>query len=408
MSNATKKQIEYVTQISNALGIKVPEDLTFDTANAFIQNHRQEFYRLQNDQTINLVKSNILITDIAREIGFTPVKVGKYYTLKEHDSVRIDTAKNCYWQNSVAGYGNGAKGGSVIDFMMNFTGRNAQEVTYELSQRVKQDNFQMKASAVSMSRQEKQTEKKGKLTLPEADVNMRRVYAYLLKTRLLEPNIVQEFVQNKMLYQDRHGNCVFVSRDKDGQPEFACLRGTSTQKRFVGDIANSDYQKGFYIDNGASKTIVTESVIDAMSVMGILQAKGINYHAYNYMPLAGVAKDESLMNKLKEKPVKELYLALDNDDGGRNAAEHIKELTSELEEADMFIHDAFPEYTKDWNEEIKYALNHNVDISTLDFFNEQFDDSRNRKLKEKLKENEKQIADEFAMESLEIEPELEL
>lgn len=405
MGNVTKKQMEYVTQISNALGIKAPDNIDFDSANKFIQEHRKEFYKLQNNQTIDLIKSNIRITDIATEIGLTPIKVGKYFTLKEHDSVRIDPARNCYWQNSVSTGGKGAKGGSVIDFLMNFTNRSAQEVTYELSQRVKQNNYQMKSTPV---RTEQQTEKKEKLTLPKADSNMRRVYAYLLKTRLLEPNIVQEFVNKKMLYQDTHSNCVFVSRNKEGKPEFACLRGTNTQKRFVGDVVNSDYQKGFYIDNGASKTIITESVIDAMSVMGILQAKGINYHSYNYIPLAGAAKEESILSRLKEQPVTDLYLAVDNDKGGREAAENIKELTRELKDADMFIHDAFPEYTKDWNEEIRYALNHNVDISALDFFNEQFDDIRNRKLKEKLQQNEKEITNEYAIESLEMEHELEL
>lgn len=408
MGDATKKQIEYVTQISNTLGIKVPEGMDFDAANKFIQEHRQEFYKFQNQQVIDLVKNNIQITDIATEIGLTPVRVGKYYTLKEHDSVRIDPMKNCYWQNSVSTNGRGAQGGSVIDFMMNFTNRSAQEVTYELSQRVKENAYSIKNSTVSMAKQEQQTAKRGKLVLPEQDGNMRRVYAYLIKSRFLEPNIVQEFVQNKMLYQDKHGNCVFVSRSKEGEPEFACLRGTNTQKRFVGDVSNSDYQKGFYIDNGASKMIVTEAVIDSMSVMGILQAKGMNYHAYNYMILAGVAKNEALLNRLKEQPVTDLYLALDNDKGGRDAVEDIKELTAQLEEADMFIHEALPEYAKDWNAEIEYALNHNVDISTLDFFNEQFDDVRNRKLKEKLQENEKELADECAIEPLEIEPELEL
>lgn len=35
----------------------------------------------------------ISITEYARQMGFTPVKIGSYYTLKEHDSVRIDPGR---------------------------------------------------------------------------------------------------------------------------------------------------------------------------------------------------------------------------------------------------------------------------------------------------------------------------
>lgn len=73
-------------------------------------------------------------------------------------------------------------------------------------------------------------------------------------------------------------------------------RGTNTEKRFVADVENSDYEHGFYINNGSEKLIVTESVIDAMSIMSILKAKGIDYKSYDYLPLAGAAKFESLMN----------------------------------------------------------------------------------------------------------------
>ena len=37
--------------------------------------------------------------------------------------------------------------------------------------------------------------------------------------------------------------------------------------RFLGDLEGCDYKKGFCINNQSEKLIVTESVIDAMSVM---------------------------------------------------------------------------------------------------------------------------------------------
>lgn len=59
---------------------------------------------------------DISIVDYARQIGFTPIKVGRYYSLKEHDSVRIDTSRNVFFRNST-----GEKG-SIIDFVMAMRG----------------------------------------------------------------------------------------------------------------------------------------------------------------------------------------------------------------------------------------------------------------------------------------------
>ena len=51
--------------------------------------------------------------------------------------------------------------------------------------------------------------------------------------------------------------------------------------------------------------IVTESVIDAMSVMTILQAQGKDWKAYDYLPLGGTGKYEPILNLLKEYPKQE-------------------------------------------------------------------------------------------------------
>jgi len=43
------------------------------------------------------IKQNISIVDYASSIGFTVVRKGKFYSLKEHDSIMIDPYKNVYW-----------------------------------------------------------------------------------------------------------------------------------------------------------------------------------------------------------------------------------------------------------------------------------------------------------------------
>lgn len=73
----------------------------------------------------------IPVADLAERMGYTLVKKGRYYRLKEHDSVIIDTQKNCFWRNSR--FSQGAKGGagSSIDFVMEFGG----ETDYKNSMR---------------------------------------------------------------------------------------------------------------------------------------------------------------------------------------------------------------------------------------------------------------------------------
>lgn len=386
MGYATKKQLDYAKQIADTLGKKMPDQRDFDTVNKFISDNRQDFYQVKNQQMRDTIVANISILSIAQEIGLTPIRKGHYYSLKEHDSVMINPDKNCYWRNSVSmGDGRSAQGGSVIDFMHNFTGMSMTEVMKNLADRVRDNQYEMVAQkTVSVHKEQKVH---GDLVLPEASYNMRRAYAYLTKTRMIDPDIVQHFVDRKMLYQDTYGNCVFVSRDENSQPVFACKRGTNTERRFVGDVANSDYSKGFFIDNHADKLVVSEAVIDTMSIMQIIDAKGIDYTAYDYLPLCGATKFEAVMSRMKERAYKEVHLALDDDEAGRANIEEIKKLISEhlpgAEEIQIFAN--LPEYTKDWNEEIKYAFSHQIGCRDLDFFHEKKEDERMNKEQEPIK-----------------------
>lgn len=52
---------------------------------------------MTSKEKFDWIKENISIVDYASSIGFTPVRKGKYYSLKEHDSIIIDTHKNVYW-----------------------------------------------------------------------------------------------------------------------------------------------------------------------------------------------------------------------------------------------------------------------------------------------------------------------
>ena len=134
MGNATKKQIEYAQQISQALNIAMPDGISFEAISKFISDNQSDFYRHNDEVVHQQIVDNIRIV----ELGFTLVRRGKYFTLKEHDSVMIDPERNCFWRNSIGGgYGKTAYGGSVIDFAKHFSGRTMREIMVDFSGRVK-------------------------------------------------------------------------------------------------------------------------------------------------------------------------------------------------------------------------------------------------------------------------------
>ena len=65
--------------------------------------------------------------------------------------------------------------------------------------------------------------------LPKANKDMRQVFAYLLKARFIDREVIKHFAHEKLLYEsEEHHNCVFVGVDKDGTPRHAHKRGTYT------------------------------------------------------------------------------------------------------------------------------------------------------------------------------------
>ena len=170
----------------------------------------------------------------------------------------------------------------------------------------------------------------------------------LVKTRCIRQEIVQEMVNRRQLYQDTHGNCVFLSYEsgEDGKAVFACRRGTNTLKPFYGDVEGCDYSKGLYFDNQAERLYVAESVIDAMSIMTI---RFPEYQKWNYLALGGTGKWMAVMNYMTDPALKEIWIGTDNDKSGQEAVRIISENVRKRR-SDLTIITDLPVKGKDWNE----------------------------------------------------------
>lgn len=300
----------------------------------------------------------IPITDYAERCGFTLVrKGGRYVSIKEHDSVMIDVTKNCFWRNSV--FQSGAKGGagSVIDFAMEFMGYDRNTALRELAVMYnvsgdRQVNPQTYSRPTPKPEQAEPKRAAGDLELPPKADNLKRVYHYLLNERKIDLSVVRYFVSKKMLYQDaRHGNCVFVT-DK-----FGCMRSTGGT-RFAVDLKGCDYNECFYFrpSTSAKSLVVSESVIDVMSVMTQFAREEKSYTDYSYLALAGTNKLPSLFYHLeKDRDIDHVILALDNDEAGQKALEAAVEGLH-----NMGFDGTVEVYTapagKDWNEYIQLTV----------------------------------------------------
>ena len=310
---------------------------------------------------LNEIKRDVSIVEYARIIGLHPVKIGRYYTLKEHDSVRINPDKNIFVRNSTG------ECGSVVDFAMAFAGLNFKDAINEISKYTGAGVSEISNSADVTVKKEYEKDKAFSLKLPEQDSNMKNVFAYLCKTRGIDQQIVQEMVEKKALYQDIHKNCVFVSREESGKPKFASIRGTNTYKKFVADAFGCDYSYGLRLpSNGKSSLIVTESAIDSMSVMNLIKLNGNDYHDYDFIALSGVGKGETVVkNAVVSKGYSRVYLCLDNDDAGRKASIHLKE---NIEKATGIIDVKIqlPRMGKDYNDML-IAVKEKTKENTKDF-----------------------------------------
>lgn len=299
---------------------------------------------------IQNIKDTVDILTLAEDLGYTVQKVGSYYTLKEHDSVRINANENKFFRNSNNSYG------SVIDFYMEFTGSDFKDALKHLGGKYNISKPAIKDQD-SIKKENNRREEIQDLILPKGADDNKRAYAYLTKTRGIDTDIVKEMIDKNMIYQDEKGNCVFVSYE-DNKPVFCCFRGTGS-KRFLGDIEGSSYEKSFYIENGSKTLVLTESVIDSMSIMSLTKINGYDYKDLDYLALSGASKYEKALNyHLNKKNIEKVIVALDNDNGGIKIAGSVKEyINQNFSEIAVLI--KLPQNEKDYNDKLKKVREEN-------------------------------------------------
>ena len=234
-------------------------------------------------------------------------------------------------------------GGGAIKFMQYHYGMDFPTAVQELlGQRV------TSLSSVSM-KSTKQSEKQKDFRLPEANDNMHRVFAYLIKQRFIAAEVITHFAKRKLLYEDKeHHNAVFVGADENGVPRQAHKRGTATfGKSFRQTVEGSDTKYSFAHFGESGKLFIFEAPIDMLSYLTLHPEK---WQEHSYIAMNGVYENAVLTALKGHSNLSEIVICTDNDVGGIDAADRLSDILKEKGYAD--IKRILPT-NKDWNEDLK-------------------------------------------------------
>lgn len=248
-----------------------------------------------------------------------------------HDSVTIHGGKWYDHKNQHGGY--------AVKFLQEFLGFSFQDSVLELLS----GNCSAQIAKPSTKPVTKPFE------LPEANLDMRRVFAYLTKQRFIDPQIISHFAHEHKIYEYRkYHNVVFVGMDENGTPKQASVRSTlSFGKIFRITVAGSDTNYSFSHFGNDEKLFVFEAPIDMLSFITLCQKDWKNH---SYIAMNGVYESAVLKALENHSDLQAVYLCTDNDEGGIDAAERLRDILHEHGYTDIF---RIAPQQKDWNECLK-------------------------------------------------------
>ena len=194
---------------------------------------------------------------------------------------------------------------------------------------------------------EKEPEEPKPFELPPANSDMRRVYAYLVKRRGIDRDIVTAFARAKLLYEDaEYHNAVFVGTDADGVARHAHKRSTNSEgKAFRLNVEGSNPKHSFHHIGTDGRLYVFEAPIDLLSYITLNPE---NWQEHSYVACCGTASHPVLELVAQHPEIKAVYLCLDNDEAGHTACKRMEAL---LEMVGVQTMQLIP-FGKDWNDDL--------------------------------------------------------
>lgn len=183
--------------------------------------------------------------------------------------------------------------------------------------------------------------------LPEAYSDMRRVFAYLTKTRGIDSRVVSAFAHDRLLYEDaKYHNAVFVGRDENGTPVHAHVRSTNSRgKPFRLNIEGSDPRYSFHHIGTNGSLLAFEAPIDLLSHISLYPQ---NWQENSYVACCGTSIRPVLKTLELMPRADTVLLCLDNDEAGQAANRRMEE---QLAAQGLAVIEQIPK-RKDWNDDL--------------------------------------------------------
>ena len=259
--------------------------------------------------------NSVNIISYARDAGY-PIKQvsAKAYKIEGYGGLYVHSDGHKWnWFSQ-------GKGGGTIQFVMEMEGKTWVEAIKQLIG-IAPDALPYVAAKMS-----EDESIKGEFILPEKNKTYKHIFAYLIKTRGIEKEVVYDIVKKGKVYENKYKSCVFVGYDKKGEARYANVRSTNTSgKSFRCDVKNSDKAYPFCVEGDGDTLCVFESPIDLMSYLTLLKKYKVKDFNNPCISLGGVAI-KPLDYYLQEHPnISNIMLCLDNDEAGHFSCQQIRD-----------------------------------------------------------------------------------
>jgi DNA-binding transcriptional MerR regulator len=241
------------------------------------------------------------------------------------------------------------EGGYAIDFVKNFYGVPFPDAMTML--------LGGSCGTVYRKASEKVVEPKKPFKLPPENKDMRRTFAYLLKHRSLDSEVLSYFAKEKLIYESlekskdgKHEfhNAIFVGYDENGVARHAHKRGIYSEgKSYKGNIDSSNPCYSFNRKGTSNRLYVFEAPIDLLSFISLY--KNADWQNHSYVALCGLSEQAMLKQLDINENLKAVVLCLDNDNAGQKACDKFEKLLAERE---LEVSRLLPTL-KDFNEDLK-------------------------------------------------------
>ena len=287
-----------------------------------------------------VLANSVNLEEFLRMRGEKLERVGREHKLiyydssGKHDSITLRGSTWFDHKNQV--------GGGAIKFMQEFYDMDFQTAVQELLGQTVTPLSHSPPKAIAK-------EEKKEFRLPQANTNMHRVYAYLIKQRFIAPEVITHFAKQHTLYEDKeHHNAVFVGIDENGVPRQASKRSTNSYgNSFRITCQGSDTRYSFAHFGESKRLYVFEAPIDMMSFLTLYPKE---WQKHSYIDMNGVYENAVLTALKNHSNMSEVILCVDNDEGGIEAVDRLKDILTENGYTD--VKRLAPKF-KDWNEVLK-------------------------------------------------------